>query len=368
MDLKGIKDLFRLRTEKVDDLSGLPLSFAKIVRIEIKELSAEQKKNVIVVIKNWINYVKGNNLQSMADPFTVRFHLNEFAKREFGQPKEPVQFETIELENLKSDGKSFREIISEVTNGDILDNKEVSIYGGTARLALKIFAGVDVSSELPINDIDLITNSKNPEEIAKKYEVDLAGTKIIDGDLLEATKDLADNVDCTMNQVAIIDGKLFYTKQALEDVQNGVIRLLGKNDPLFGSEGIQLSDGNIYLTRSGFYRTLSFLLRGKGEKVLVSKENLEREKDNIGRYWIVMLFVKLLKMQDKEKLDEAVVNWYLIAKQIGSTNTNSPFEFLNELLIKFPEMANYGKEDRFDANAQVRWLIGKLTSIGKCLL
>jgi hypothetical protein len=32
-----------------------------------------------------------------------------------------------------------------------------------------------------------------------------------------------------------------------------------------------------------------------------------------------MLFVKILKMEDKEKMDLARNNWFLVAREIGST-------------------------------------------------
>jgi len=107
------------------------------------------------------------------------------------------------------------------------------------------------------------------------------------------------------------------------------------------------------------------LLRGKGSEVVVSQENIDAEKENIGRYWLVLLFVKIFNMSDEGKKEEAVLQWYQVAKDIGSTESASPEAFFTELTEKFPGFS-YGKKDNdFDLEAQTRWLIGKLVHRGQ---
>ena len=365
LELERIKKVFNKIGMASSELHTLPRRFAVAVKNELRNATSEEKKSAIALIRKWVDYTTEHSIEDIKDPFLIRFHINRFAKAEFGKEVIVDEFKSVDLEEIPLvGGKSFEDLISDVVDTQILKDKEVSIFGGTARLALKMLAQVDVSSELPVNDIDIITNSTNPKSISEKYGIDLAGTKVIDGDLYKNAREVSANVDCTMNQVFIFNNKLFYTAKALEDVKNGIIRLRAKDDPLFGIEGYPLPDGNVYLNRNGFYRTLAFLLRRKGEKIIVSKENLERERQKIGRYWAVLLFVKILKMKNKELRDEAIANWFLLAKQIDSTKTNSPVDFLNELLLEFTDMVNYAKSEEFDINRQVRWLIGKLTSRG----
>lgn len=102
-----------------------------------------------------------------------------------------------------------------------------------------------------------------------------------------------------MNQVAIHNGELLFTDQTLNDTKEGNIRLIGSDDPLFGPDGIILTDGNVYLNQKRLYRGISFLLRGKGKRLIISQENIEAEKDNIGRYWLIILFMKILPIEDE---------------------------------------------------------------------
>ena len=67
-------------------------------------------------------------------------------------------------------------------------------------------------------------------------------------------------------------------------------------------------------------------------------------------------------MSNPEKRDTAVIQWYEIAKKIGSTNTESPLAFLAEIKEKFPEIngANFTNDSDFDTEKQVKWIINKL--------
>ena len=126
-----------------------------------------------------------------------------------------------------------------------------------------------------------------------------------------------------------------------------------------------MPDGNVYLFRNGFYRTLAMLLRNRGERIIVSQENIDAEKDTTGRYWLVLLFVKILKMANQAEKDEAILQWHQVAKDMGSTTTDSPVNFLQELAEGYPEFFHFKKGNVFDTEAQTRWLIRKLASQGR---
>jgi hypothetical protein len=158
---------------------------------------------------------------------------------------------------------------------------------------------------------------------------------------------------------------LYTTEEALADISSGTISAVGGVQPLFGSDSYTLPNGSVYLQRSGFYRTLAMLLRGRGDRIVVSKENLDAERENIGRYWLVLLFVKLLKMSDTSRREEAILQWYQVARDIGSTATATPGDFLGELMEKFPEYSYLQKGQTFDTETQTRWLIGKLADQGR---
>jgi hypothetical protein len=140
--------------------------------------------------------------------------------------------------------------------------------------------------------------------------------------------------------------------------------LTTRDDALFGSDALLMGDGNIYLLRSGFYRGLSFLLRGKGEQLVVSQENIDREKENIGRYWLVMMYVKILSMSGDDAKKRAIGHWHDVARRIGSTDSDNPEQFLQELADKYPMMSSYASrsEGSYDKNAQIRWVVGKIAN------
>ncbi len=194
---------------------------------------------------------------------------------------------------------------------------------------------------------------------AEAYSIDLTGAKIIDGKLCPALDGMVMNSDCSMNQVGIYGGKLLFSEQGLQDAKMGNIRMVAKNDPWFGSQGNILPNGEVDIDGSGFYRGLSFLLRGKGNRLIVSQENIDREKDLIGRYWQVLLVVKLLPMQNEAAQYQTVGNWHELARQMGATESANPQDFLAELNEAYPD-SYAGKMRVFDAHAQARWLIGKL--------
>lgn len=314
------------------------------------------------IVRNWVDYASECQVQS-DNPFAIRHHISRFAAQELGEQRSYETLQEVDITGLQSNGLSYVEALSRQVSPSILADPDVALIGGAARLALKMHAGVDVRAELPISDVDAVMTSKTKDvaQKAAEYTIDLSGAKIVDGDVRSALDSLATNFDCTMNQAAVYDGRLFFSERALRDVKDGAIRLVAKNDPLFGSEGVRLADGNVYVNRVGFYRGLSFLLRGKGDHLVVSQENIEREKDAIGRYWQIMLLVKLLPMKDEVARAQAIGQWHQIAYDMGSTETSNAEEFLDELAEAYPNSRG-GNKQVFDANAQARWIINKLVN------
>lgn len=359
-DSKEILTGLQKVTQETSDLRDIPIALAKAVRA--LDIPLSEKQNAHGVIRKWVNYAQSHNILDTTDPFTIRFHLAQFAQNEFGREMPQTSVLTAPLDDVKVDSTSFADVLSKSTSPDILAEQGVAVIGGAARVALKMKLGLPIETELPLNDVDVIARvSADPSSIAKKYGLDLAGTKVVDAEMSDAINAYMTNVDCTVNQVAVWDGKLHYTKEAEQDLVAGNIRLLCKDDPLFGAEGFVTPSGETYITRAGFYRGLSLLLRGKGDRLVVSRENIEAEKKNIGRYWLVLLFVKVLRMPDEQKRDKAICDWYEVAKEIGSTATDSPEAFFMELLDEFPEMrAYYTNRSTFDAEGQARWIVGKL--------
>ncbi|MFH1233927.1 MAG: hypothetical protein V1649_04770 [Patescibacteria group bacterium] len=362
-DRKTFSDTLRDATKVEKELPNLPLKYAEIVRSQTTHLDAEIRKQAIELIRKWISYAERHNV-SDADPFSVRYHISKFAQETFGKKRERIELETAEIDEVSYKGKSYQDMIEPFVSSEILRDKDVAVIGGTARLALKMHAGVEIEDELPISDVDIVVSTDaNIPATAQKYKVDLLGAEIVDGNVRNALPEMIANFDCTMNQVAVHDGKLLFSKQALQDIKEGNIRPIAKDDPLFGSKGVTMPDGNVYLNRYGFYRGLSFLLREKGKRLIVSKENIEAEKNNIGWYWLVMLSVKILPMKNDSARRDAIANWHEIARRIGSTQTEGPESFLKEMMAQYPKTRAYsGTKGAFDTEAQVRWIIGKLTS------
>ncbi len=370
----------KLRTaiyDKENLLEGLPITVANIIRHDT-ELTYEQKKEAVRIIRQWLSYVERYNVTAN-DPYILRSHLESFANEIF--PTENIdvrdQIHTETVSSIRTpDGASAGELLENITDPTILEDKRVIVYGGVARTILKAFATKDlnslpssfIESELPISDVDMmIVGDENASDIASYYGSDLSGTKIVQDPEKEISRYFG-MVDITMNQAVVHDGKLHYTEQGLLDAKNGLIRAQGSDKHLFDRDSVLLPDGNVYLLRGGFYRTLSVLLRGRGTEVVVSQENIEAEKENIGRYWLVLLFVKLLKLPRGTQRDEAILQWHQVAKDIGSTEASSPADFLKELIDKFPGFSYGQKDNNFDTEAQTRWLIRKLTHRGEELV
>lgn len=361
----------------IDDLevslNALPLAIAKVIREDVS-LTREQKWEAVAMVREWVNYVEKYNVQS-DNLYILRSHLESFADQIFPvertESSESITRTPINTIRTHA-GVPVAELLATVTNPEIVQDRRVLVYGGVARTILKALveqrtghATESLDPELPISDVDMmIVGDMDAEEIAARYGSDLTGTKIVQ----EPQKEIAgyfSTVDVTMNQAIIYDGNLYYTDTAFDDVSHGLIKAQGSEKSLFDRDSVLLPDGNVYLLRGAFYRTLAVLLRGRGTEIVVSQENIDAEKEKIGRYWLVLLFVKLLKMEEGSKRDEAILQWYQVAKDIGSTETDSPVAFLGELIQKFPGFSYGQKDNNFDTEAQTRWLIRKLVQRGE---
>lgn len=355
---------FARMTEAAEDLATLPLEYARAMRtsVELEALRYDQKREVLDYIRKWVAFAERMQVDA-SNPFAVRYAVSRFAEEALGEKPDTLVLEKAAVAELHAGSLTYAECLP--VDQNILSDSGVAIYGGTARLALKMLANVSVNSELPVSDLDLVVHaSEDVEAKAKLYGTDLAGTRVIGGqDIEQEVNLLLQGMDCSMNQCLVYNGQLYYSRQGLEDVRDGNIRILSKVDPLFGFDSVPLPDGNVYINRRGFYRGLSFLLRGKGDQLLVSKENIEAEKSNIGRYWLIILSVKLLKMANKERRDAAVCQWFSLARELGSTATQTPLDFLHELQTAYPGTRLHNTEEaKFDIDQQARWLINKLVS------
>lgn len=359
---KRLADTLRDAVKNNDNLSQLPLECARMALNSVM-LDTAQKKKAVQLARQWTDYAVENEVPP-DNPFAIRYHAARFAKETFGHEVGESVVCEVDIHNVIRDGVSYEGVISAYVDPAVLSDEDVAIVGGAARLALKMHAGVAIENELPINDVDaVISASTDVSAKATRYGIDLTGAKIVDGDISSELTKLITNFDCTMNQAAVYKGKLIFTEQGLADIREGNIRLIAKNDPLFGVEGHILPDGNVYLNKSGFYRGLSFLLRDKGKRLIVSKENIELERNNIGRYWLIMLLVKLMPMKDQAAKYEAIGHWHEIAQRIGCTESADPEAFFRELMNQYPEThATNTNNGMYDIHAQTRWIIGKLTS------
>lgn len=344
-------------------LARLPLACARIALGSA--ISVNEKRQALRVIHDWTNYAEVHGV-SDHDPYTIRRHITAFAKEHFSAPVVSIDLLQENIECVGSEGQTYSDILSSIVSPEILYDRDVALYGGTARLALKMLAGVDISSELPLHDVDAIfSTDANISDKAHKYTVELTGAKMVEGDIESRISTMLANVDCTMNQVAIHNGKLIYTEQALSDIQQGIIRPIIRYDSLFGADGVVYDGDKPYIDKKNIYRGLSFLLRGKGNGLAISRENLEQEKYNIGRYWQILLLVKLLPMKDSEARYRAIGHWHDIARRLEVTETESPASFFTELSAMYPETrATNTVAGTPNMDSQVRWIAEKLVNRG----
>ncbi len=371
MDYERIQNTVQNKETVITDI---PLKIAQMIKSD-ESLTFEQKQEAVTLVRAWCDYAAEHE-EIEHDPFLLRTALEQFASTAFAPKNEsnPVVLHEVHLsEAAFPESKSINEMFGSELARACVDER-VILYGGVARAIAKahlVAIGKCPEAfflpELPISDVDLMVVAKERvavDEVAAEYGSDLSGTKVVT-EALPAIERQLEETDVTLNQVAVHNGVLYMSEGFLTDTQSGTIRLASKEKPLFGSDNIPLPNGESYILRSGFYRALAVLLRGRGKEIVVSQENLDAEKEHIGRYWLVLLFVKLLKVNDMARRNEAILQWHQVARDIGSTTTSSPAEFLRELQAKFPEYTGFKKNGAFDIEQQTRWLIGKLVSRGR---
>jgi len=239
-------------------------------------------------------------------------------------------------------GELFVSYIRKITGDDVFDDKNVGLYGGIPRLALKLlakeqgkitgfFAEELISSELPVNDVDIMVNMYSFTGLSKFNET--PSWAIIVNNIEEEIQSILQTRDCSLNQVLIYNSKLYYTQKALNDVSVGVIDFISRDR---GDAVCILKSGKKYIKKEGLYRALGYILRGKAKKFLIYKENLLLEVPRMEEYWIILLIKKIVTMEDQTKRVTAIENWFNCAKNIGATKAKCPKDFLQELLLKFP--------------------------------
>jgi len=361
-----LSDTLRDAVMCCDDLTRLPLECARIA-FQGLAFDSPMRRDARNLVREWVDYANEQTIPP-ENPFVVREHVTRFAGLQFGREARSENLLEVPIAGIRHKGKSFERILSSHVKTAIIRDPHVAVVGGAARLALKMHAGVDdISNELPLNDIDAVVSAATDvARKAERYGFDVTGAKIVDADgdegMRSNIKRLMSSTDCTMNQACLYDNKLLFTEAALQDIKDGNIRLIAKYDPLFGTEGFELPEGT-YLDRKGLYRGLSFLLRGKGERLIVSQENLDLETSEIGRYWLVMLLVKLLPIKSQKARYNAIGHWHEMALRLGATEAKDPMKFFGDVYRKYPDTAMTNLNDgEYDAGAQMRWIISKLTT------
>lgn len=344
---------------RAHEVNGIPIALARAVHDS--QMPTTQKVAAYQIIRSWARYAEFNDVQ--VSPYSIRYHAARFAAIEMGEERVTEPLRSVEIDSVQWGEQPLNSILAHYLPPAALKDPRVALYGGAARLALKMHAGIDIASELPLSDVDAIIHTggnASPASIATMYNVDVTGAKIVEREITERLlSEIVTNFDSTMNQVAIHNGRLYYSDAALRDIQSGTIIITIKNDPLFGAEGVRLEDGSAYLNPRGFYRAFNLLLRGRGQNIAVSQENIEREKDRIGRYWLVLLFVKLLPIQNDSARYAAIGHWHDIARRINATKTSTPLDFYLELITTYPTM-RLRHNAKYDEQAQARWIIDKL--------
>ncbi len=360
------QDILKKAVKATINVTMIPNNLRKAIISLEKDIGEELTKRLLEILDRWTLYCKANKVR-FDNVFILRFHLQEFAYSVFNETPRQVELFSIDIdmEELSYKGIPFNKILSNATNPNILYDNDIAIYGGVARTLLKIFVGVPIESELPLYDVDVIARIvPGIEKKMESYGIDLAGAKMTARESLldEFQHVLSSGVDCTMNETAIIGGKLFYSRQAYEDIWKGEATFIPKNDSLFGVSAVGMSDGSVYLHKTSIYRGLAYLVREKISRFRISNENLQQELPLMWRYWIIILFVKIIPMKNVQARDSAVLNWYYIARDLQATNTKSPMAFLKELLSMHPEMVHLikPKTKSETPQQQLQWLITKL--------
>lgn len=352
------------------ELEDMAIIVAKEIRTA-GELTSEQKKELLGLVKKWTEYAKENGVDQ-SDILSIRYHLLEFSKRNFGYRKtesdETAESHRVPLDTLElPDGLSFKDYINRNFEGvDIFTDEHTAIYGGIARLALKLhISKLDqtydsslIDSELPINDIDIVVDDKS---VGNQYKSGVAGTRVV-GDLEEYVGEYFQTVDCTINQALIYKGELLFTEDALQDNRTGELCFVKKDETLFSPDSVVLDDEKVFVTAKGFYRALAYLLRHKAHKLSLHKENLDLLKAN--KYTWATPLPKILSLKDAEVRNKSINEWFSLAKSLGVTSSGSPEEFLEEIILENPGIVNYNFKTEENNAEEIRWIINQFLKSG----
>lgn len=239
---------------------------------------------------------------------------------------------------------------------------DAGICGGVARSILKKILDVSLEGELPFGDIDLVILQKSIGRYEKS--INISDTKILPGVDIEqeVLTSIFYETDVTMNQVMIHNGNIYFSEKAADDIVNRLIRGNGKKCSGIFEEESTMYQHTPYFFRSGLYRAFAFLLAEKGDGIVTSYENLIQEGGIMGRYWIILLAVKLMKIADPLKQELAIHNWYYLAWECKATTAGSPRDFLKELVELFPEMKRYLKGEvmeKQNPSKQMGWIANR---------
>ena len=352
------------------ELEDLALIVAKEIRTA-GDLTFEQRKDLLGLVRKWTDYVKDNSVDQ-SDILSVRYHLLEFSKKNFAHNKirleESVTLQSVPVDELQlPDGSSFKNYINGNFEGeDIFNDEHTAIYGGIARLALKLYAAQKdsnydpllINSELPINDVDVVVDDKN---VGNKYKSGISGTRVVNN-LKEYLEAYYQTAECTINQTLIYKGKVLFTQDALQDNLTGELRFLEKDETLFNPDSVVLEDGKTFVTGKGFYRALTYLLRRKAHTLSLYQENLDFLKKS--KYTWASPLPKILFIKNSEARNKAINEWHALAKSLGVTNSLSPLEFLEEIILENPSIVNYNFKTEENNAEEIRWIISQFLKSG----
>jgi hypothetical protein len=305
------------------ELEDLALIVAKEIRTA-NDITFEQRKELLALVRKWSEYVKNNGVDQ-SDVLSVRYHLLEFSKNNFAHKRDElekdVKLQSVPIDGLElPDGSSFKDYINRnFEEGDIFNDEHTAIYGGIARLALKLHASQKdpsydarlIDSELPIHDIDVVVDDKN---VGNKYKSGIAGTRVV-RDLKEYIQTYHQTVECTINQALVYKGDLLFTEDALQDNTTGELHFIERDETLFNPDSVVLEDGKVFVTGKGFYRALAYLLRHKAHKLSLYQDNLDFLKKN--KYTWASPLPKILFLKNPETRNRAII--HLISSALFSS-------------------------------------------------
>lgn len=358
--------------DRETELDQLAIRIAKEIRNE-RQITSDAKRKLIGLVHSWKEYAD-DNVINHSDLLQVRYHLLQFSKKHFGSPSEKQSPEEISPEMLHAsiedlplpDGTPLVEYLENSVGRGVCENKHIAIYGGIARLALKLhvasqhsdFDKSSIESELPINDIDIIADDINA---AHKYRSGVSGTRIIDD--IEEYKDIYfSTVDYTMNQALIHDKKLFFSTQAYSDTAQGILHISEKEETLFSPDSVKLQDRKTFVTPKGFYRALCYLLRDKARIMDIHTDNLLALNKN--NYQWAGPLLKLLNIKEKDQRDTAINRWLALAQSLGTTRADRPEKFLQEIIEQNPHIVTFDFAIEKDDEAEIRWIINQFLNSG----